>query len=172
MIPVCGGLIIIVLTLIISKPDYLSLGVEPEYPGAVTIVSAFHNGGAHLFSWLWKLIYTAITLGTGFKGGEVTPLFYIGATLGNTLAGFLNAPVSLFAALGFIAVFSGATKTPIACSIMGMELFGPQYIAFFAIACFIAYLFSGRTGIYSSQRRAGEPAVTYLKEKLSKYSFW
>ena len=172
MIPVCGGLTIIALTIAIGKPDYLSLGVEPEYAGAVTIVSAFQHGGANLFSWFWKLIYTAITLGTGFKGGEVTPLFYIGSTLGNTLATFLNAPVSLFAALGFIAVFSGATKTPIACSIMGMELFGPQYIIFFAISCFVAYLFSGRTGIYSSQRQSGAPVATYFEEKFSKYSLW
>jgi H+/Cl- antiporter ClcA len=168
MIPVAGGIIIIALTFIIGKPDYLSLGVEPEHPGAVTIVSAFNQGGADAFSWLWKIIYTAITLGTGFKGGEVTPLFYIGATLGNTLAGLLSAPVSLFAALGFIAVFSGATKTPIACTIMGMELFGPHYTVFFALACFIAYLFSGRTGIYSSQLRDFTQS-SYFKEKLSKY---
>jgi H+/Cl- antiporter ClcA len=168
LIPVMGGCIIIGLTYLIGKPDYLSLGIEPEHPGAVTIVSAFNLGGADPFSWLWKLIYTAITLGTGFKGGEVTPLFYIGATLGNTLAGLLSAPVSLFAALGFIAVFSGATKTPIACTIMGMELFGPQYALFFAIACFVAYLFSGRTGIYSSQLRQ-LTQVGYFKDKLFKY---
>jgi len=168
MIPVLGGLIIIALTFVIGKPDYLSLGVEPEHPGTVTIVSAFNIGGADPFSWLWKLIYTAVTLGTGFKGGEVTPLFYIGATLGNTLAGLLSAPVSLFAALGFIAVFSGATKTPIACTIMGMELFGPHYTLLFALACFIAYLFSGRSGIYSSQLRDFTQA-SYFKEKLFKY---
>ncbi|QKJ31665.1 voltage-gated chloride channel family protein [Mucilaginibacter mali] len=153
LIPVCGGLIIIGLTFLIGKPDYLSLGVSPEYPGAVTIVSAFQQGGADLFSWLWKLIYTAVTLGTGFKGGEVTPLFYIGATLGNTLAGILNAPVSLFAGLGFIAVFSGATKTPLACTIMGMELFGGSFVLYYAVACFVAYLCSGKVGIYSAQRR-------------------
>lgn len=152
MIPVCGGIVIIALTWIIGKPDYLSLGVEPEYPGAVTIVSAFTHNGAYFFSWFWKLIYTAITLGTGFKGGEVTPLFYIGATLGNTLAGILNAPVSLFAALGFIAVFAGATNTPLACTLMGIELFGAEYSLFFAVACFTAYIFSGKAGIYSSQR--------------------
>jgi H+/Cl- antiporter ClcA len=156
LIPVCGGLIIIGLTFLIGKPDYLSLGVNPEYPGAVTIVSAFQQGGADAFSWLWKLIYTVITLSTGFKGGEVTPLFYIGATLGNTLAGLLNAPVSLFAALGFIAVFSGATKTPLACTIMGMELFGGNFIVFYAVACFTAYLCSGKVGIYSAQRRKME----------------
>lgn len=153
LIPVYGGLVIILLTFFIGKPDYLSLGVNPEYPGAVTIVSAFQQHGADSLSWFWKLIYTAVTLGTGFKGGEVTPLFYIGATLGNALAGILNAPVSLFAGLGFIAVFSGATKTPVACTIMGMELFGPQYVLYFAIACFVAYLCSGKIGIYSAQRR-------------------
>jgi H+/Cl- antiporter ClcA len=154
LIPICGGLIIIGLTYLIGKPDYLSLGVNPQYPGAVTIVSAFQQGGADVFSWLWKLIYTVITLGTGFKGGEVTPLFYIGATLGNTLAGILNAPVSLFAALGFIAVFSGATKTPLACTIMGIELFGVGFVIFYAVACFTAYLCSGKVGIYSAQRRS------------------
>jgi H+/Cl- antiporter ClcA len=174
MVPVCGGIIIIALTLIIGKPDYLSLGVEPEHPGAVTIVSAFTQHGADFFSWFWKLIYTAITLGTGFKGGEVTPLFYIGATLGNTLADILNAPVSLFAALGFIAVFAGATNTPLACTIMGIELFGAEYTLFFAVACFTAYFFSGRSGIYTAQL-VGVPKITafgkrrYLKEKAGKY---
>lgn len=152
LIPVAGGVTIILLTLILGKPDYLSLGVDAEYPGAITIVSAFEQGGAHFFSWLWKLIYTAITLGTGFKGGEVTPLFYIGSTLGNTLANVLNAPVSLFAALGFIAVFAGATNTPLACTLMGIELFGSQHALLFAVACFIAYFFSGSKGIYSAQQ--------------------
>jgi H+/Cl- antiporter ClcA len=168
IIPICGGLIIIGLTYVLGKSDYLSLGVEPEHQGAVTIVSAFKQGGADALSWLWKFIYTAITLGTGFKGGEVTPLFYIGATLGNTIAGVLNAPVSLFAALGFIAVFSGATKTPLACTIMGMELFGTEHVAFFAIACFVAYLSSGHQGIYSSQKK-DVVETGYFKIKLSKY---
>ena len=174
LIPVVGGLVIITLTLILGKPDYLSLGVEPEYPGAVTIVSAFQQGGAHAFSWLWKLIYTTITLGTGFKGGEVTPLFYIGSTLGNTLAGLLNAPVSLFAALGFIAVFAGATNTPLACTLMGIELFGSQYAVFFAVACFTAYFFSGDSGIYSAQRvdtpkMNGDGSGKYVNRLFSKY---
>ncbi|MDR3695268.1 voltage-gated chloride channel family protein [Mucilaginibacter sp.] len=154
MIPVVGGLVIIGLTLLIGKPDYLSLGVDAEHPGAVTIPSAFNAHGADTWSWLWKTVYTTVTLGTGFKGGEVTPLFYIGATLGNTLAGLLNAPVGLFAALGFIAVFAGATNTPLACTFMGVELFGGEYALLFAVACFTAYFFSGHSGIYSSQRIA------------------
>jgi H+/Cl- antiporter ClcA len=186
MVPLLGGLLIIVLTFINNKPDYLSLGVDAEHPGAITIPSAFGAGGADTWSWLWKTIYTAITLGTGFKGGEVTPLFYIGATLGNTLAGLFNAPVSLFAALGFIAVFAGATNTPLACTIMGVELFGGEYVLFFAVACFTAYFFSGHSGIYSSQRigvpkvfdeSLGEDASLadikkkrgYLHQKLAKY---
>ncbi|WP_295767876.1 voltage-gated chloride channel family protein [uncultured Mucilaginibacter sp.] len=156
LIPVCGAGIIIALTFILGKPDYLSLGVDSQYPGAVTIVSAFQQGGADFLSWLWKLVYTAVTLGTGFKGGEVTPLFYIGSTLGNTLAGLLNAPVSLFAALGFIAVFAGATNTPLACTIMGIELFGSEHALLFAVACFTAYYFSGDTGIYTAQRMGGK----------------
>ncbi|TZF81719.1 voltage-gated chloride channel family protein [Pedobacter sp. BS3] len=154
MIPVFGGLVIIGLFFLQGKPDYLSLGVDAEYPGAITVPSAFHTGGADTWSWLWKTIYTTITLGTGFKGGEVTPLFYIGATLGNTLSGILNAPVSLFAALGFIAVFAGATNTPLACTVMGIELFGGEHTLLFAIACFTAYFFSGHSGIYSAQRIA------------------
>lgn len=166
MIPFVGGLIIIGLTQLLGKPDYLSLGVDPEYPAAVTLQSAFHLGGADHWSWLWKTIYTSVTVGTGFKGGEVTPLFYIGATLGNTLSGLLNAPVSLFAALGFIAVFAGATNTPLACTVMGLELFGVEHLLFFALACFTAYLFSGYIGIYGRQQAEEKK---YLHAKFSKY---
>lgn len=154
LVPVFGGFMIIGLTFMIGKPDYLGLGVDAPYPGAVTVSSAFEAGGADTWSWLWKTIYTAVTIGTGFKGGEVTPLFYIGATLGNTLAAILNAPVGLFAALGFIAVFAGATNTPLACTMMGVELFGAEHVLLFAIACFTAYFFSGHSGIYSAQRIA------------------
>ncbi|TWR24868.1 voltage-gated chloride channel family protein [Mucilaginibacter achroorhodeus] len=171
LIPALGGVIIIALTFALGKPDYLGLGVEAEYPGAVTIVSAFKHGGADALSWLWKLIYTSITLGTGFKGGEVTPLFYIGATLGNTLADILNAPVSLFAALGFIAVFAGATNTPLACTLMGIELFGGEYAIFFAVSCFTAYFFSGEQGIYSAQRNESSKLGGYRNRLFSKYKF-
>ncbi|PIQ22037.1 MAG: voltage-gated chloride channel protein [Cytophagales bacterium CG18_big_fil_WC_8_21_14_2_50_42_9] len=168
LIPMVGGLVIIGLTFISGKPDYLGLGVDPGYPGAITIPAAFKAGGADTWSWLWKTIYTAITLATGFKGGEVTPLFYIGATLGNTLSELMNAPVSLFAALGFIGVFAGATNTPLACTIMGVELFGGEHTLLFAVACFTAYFFSGHSGIYSSQRIA-VPKVfeTYFSDETS-----
>ncbi|HWA08235.1 MAG TPA: voltage-gated chloride channel family protein [Opitutaceae bacterium] len=150
--PFVGGLLVIGLVYLVGTRDYLGIGVTSPDPGAVTILSAFNVGGAHPWSWWWKLLFTAVTLAAGFKGGEVTPLFFIGAALGNTLAVLLHAPVDLFAGLGFIAVFAGATNTPLACTVMGMELFGAQNTVYFAAACFIAYLFSGHSGIYTAQR--------------------
>ncbi|HEY4338082.1 MAG TPA: voltage-gated chloride channel family protein [Puia sp.] len=152
LIPIAGGLIIIGLTYALGTTDYLGLGVLPQNPGSVTILSCFHAGGAGSLSWFWKLLFTAITLGTGFKGGEVTPLFFIGAALGNTLALMSGAPVDLMAGLGFIAVFAGATNTPVACTLMGVELFGAEHVLYYAVACFTAYYFSGHSGIYTAQR--------------------
>jgi H+/Cl- antiporter ClcA len=154
LIPAAGGILIIAFTFLLGTQDYLSLGVSNPDKNAVSILSCFHAGGATRFSWLWKLLFTAITLGTGFKGGEVTPLFFIGAALGNAVAMFSGAPVDLMAGLGFIAVFAGATNTPIACTIMGVELFGADHLLYYAVACFTAYYFSGHSGIYHAQRIA------------------
>lgn len=156
LIPAIGGGIIIALTFALQTRDYLGLGVTTADGNGVSIVSCFKEGGAGPLSWFWKMLFTAVTLGMGFKGGEVTPLFFMGAALGNTIALFTGAPVELMAALGFIAVFAGATNTPIACTIMGVELFSGHYILYYAIACFTAYYFSGHSGIYLSQR-VGEP---------------
>ncbi len=150
--PLLGGLIVIALVYVVGSRDYLGLGVSSPDPDGVTILSAFQPGGADTWSWLWKILFTVITLSCGFKGGEVTPLFFIGATLGNTLAWVFGAPVDLFAAIGFIAVFAGATNTPLACTILGIELFGSEHAVYFATACFIAYFFSGKSGIYLAQR--------------------
>lgn len=150
--PVIGGCLIIGLTHLLGTRDYLGLGVYSSSPDGVSILNAFHPGGADAMSWWWKILFTAITLSSGFKGGEVTPLFFIGATLGNTMAGVTGAPADLFAALGFVAVFAGATNTPLACTLMGIELFGSAHMIYFAIACFLSYVFSGHSGIYLSQR--------------------
>jgi H+/Cl- antiporter ClcA len=157
-----GGLVVIGLVYLVGTRDYLGLGVHGPTPASVSLLSAFHAGGATPWSWWWKLLFTAVTLAAGFKGGEVTPLFFIGAALGNTLAVLLGAPVDLFAGLGFIAVFAGATNTPLACTVMGIELFGSHYTLYFAIACFVAYYFSGHSGIYAAQRlgvpkKSGDP---------------
>lgn len=150
--PAAGAAVVIGLTLLLGTRDYLGLGVaSPDAPG-VSIRSSFQPGGAQPWSWALKLLFTAATLSSGFKGGEVTPLFFVGAALGNTLAGVLHAPVALFAALGFVSVFAGATNTPLACTIMGVELFGAEPAIYVATACFLAYLFSGHSGIYLAQR--------------------
>ena len=150
--PVAGGILVIGLFFLAGTSDYLGLGVSSPDPKAVTIVSFFRSTDIHYWSWLWKIVFTAVTLSSGFKGGEVTPLFFIGAALGNALAGVMGAPTDLFAALGFVAIFAGATNTPLACTLMGVELFGATHIVYLATACFLAYLFSGHSGIYLSQR--------------------
>ena len=102
-------------------------------------------------NFLGKILLTTFTLSFGFKGGEVTPLFYIGATLGNYLFQWIPLPLDLLAALGFIAVFAGATHSVIASSVLAYEVFGIEQLHFFVIACFVAHLFSGKRGIYESQ---------------------
>lgn len=154
LIVIVGGLIVIACVQLLGNHDYIGLGVYSSREGGVSIMSAFHEDGAQWYSWIVKLALTAVTLAAGYKGGEVTPLFFVGATLGNFMAWVLGAPVDLFAALGFLAVFAAATNTPLACTIMGVELFGSEFMLYFAIACYTAYYFSGHTGIYGSQRIA------------------
>lgn len=161
--PAVGGCLVIAMVWLLGERDYLGLGVaaNPHEPEAVTIQSSFQAGGAEPFSWLWKLLLTAVTVSSGFKGGEVTPLFFIGAALGNILGHLLGAPIDLMAGLGFVAVFAGATKTPIACTLMAIELFGPGngallssgFVVYAAVACFLSFFFSGRSSIYQAQHR-------------------
>ena len=151
-----GGILIIGLFFLSGTPDYLGLGVLADRPGAITLPAMFTSMDIPAGAWAWKLLFTVITLSSGFKGGEVTPLFFIGAALGNTLALMLGAPVDLFAALGFVAIFAGATNTPLASTLLGMELFGAGNGLYLATACIIAYRCSGSKGIYSSQR-VGRP---------------
>lgn len=153
-----GGFAVIALTLALGTRAYLGIGVYPVpgEPGAACLTAAFAAGGVGAFAWFWKSLFTGITLGAGFKGGEVTPLFFIGACLGNALAGPLGMPVDLAAALGFAAVFSGAANTPLAGTLLGVELFGGDFAPFFAAACFAAHKLSGPGGIYTAQRSVSE----------------
>jgi len=131
--PVIGGLIVIALVHLLGTRDYLGLGVTNPDPNAVTILSAFEPGGAHAWSWAAKILFTAVTIGSGFKGGEVTPLFFVGATLGGALGAMAGVPVDFMASLGFVAVFAGAANTPLACIVMAVELFGGECILYHAI---------------------------------------
>ncbi|MGB2128149.1 MAG: voltage-gated chloride channel family protein [Flavicella sp.] len=141
--PFIGGLIIAVAVYAMGTTKYIGLGIP-------TIVEAFENQ-LPFYDFAIKIVLTTFTIGVGFKGGEVTPLFFIGATLGNALSLFLPLPMALLAGMGFVAVFSGATNTPIACTVMGIELFGIEAGVYLAIACVTAYLFSGNAGIYGAQ---------------------
>lgn len=167
LIPFVGGVLVIGITYLFGNYDYNGLGVESYREGGVSILSSFQEGGADALSWLKKIALTSVTLGTGFKGGEVTPLFFVGSTLGNVLGDLMDAPIDLFAGLGFIAVFAAATNTPLACTIMGVELFGSDNILYYAIACFVAYFFSGHTGIYSSQKVGVPKIFDYYHDKES-----
>lgn len=141
--PFVGGVILILCILALGNTKYIGLGIP-------TIVESF---GQQLppYDFAIKLALTVLTLAAGFKGGEVTPLFFIGATLGSALSIALPLPVALLAGMGFVAVFAGATNTPLACTIMAMELFGSQCGIYVAIACIVSYLLSGHTGIYEKQ---------------------
>ncbi len=139
-----GGAIVAVAAYVLHARAYLGLGIP-------TIQAAFdHPLPAYDFA--GKFAFTTMTLASGFKGGEVTPLFYMGATLGNALGYVLPLPFPVLAGMGFVAVFAGAANTPLASTVMAMELFGPEMGVYAGMACVIAYLFSGHTGIYRAQR--------------------
>jgi PII-like signaling protein len=139
-----GGLVITVAVFSLGTTKYIGLGLPTIAASFQRIVPSYDFAG--------KFLFTSFTLGTGFKGGEVTPLFYIGATLGNALSHILPLPPSLLAAIGFVAVFAGAANTPITSTFMALELFGGEAGAYAAIACIISYIFSGHSGIYHSQK--------------------
>jgi H+/Cl- antiporter ClcA len=155
--PVVGGVVLALSIYLIGTTKYIGLGVP-------TIVDAFHVD-LNSYDFILKLLFTSFTLGAGFKGGEVTPLFYIGAALGNVLVWFIPLPMSMLAGMGFVAVFAGATNTPIACTIMGIELFGMEAGVFIALACSTAYLFSGHSGVYTSQIIGSPKHSNYIAEK-------
>ena len=153
--PFIGGIILAIAIAGFGFTKFSGLGVP-------VIVDSFSNVNPW-YDFLLKIVFTGFTLGSGFKGGEVTPLFFIGATLGSALSVIIPMPIALLAGIGFVAVFSGATHTPIACTIMGMELFGIQPGIFITIACTIAYFSSGSIGIYKSQIVKGAKYKLYQK---------
>jgi H+/Cl- antiporter ClcA len=140
--PVVGGVVLAILILSFGWRDYSGLSI----PLAVEAMNGSVAG-----QWGAKLILTSITIGSGFVGGEFIPLFVIGALAGASYAHIIGANVAVFAIIGSITVLAGATNAPLACTIIGVELFGGQGITFFALACAVAYATSGHTGIYHAQ---------------------
>ncbi|MGM0830870.1 MAG: voltage-gated chloride channel family protein [Bacillota bacterium] len=139
-----GGIVIVALTLIVGSQDYNGRGLQMLHQSFSEEVPPF--------AFLGKLVFTAVTLGSGFVGGEAIPLFFIGATLGNALHTFIDLPMSFLAALGLIAVFCGGANTPIAAFLLAMEMFNGKGLEYFLVACLVSYLFSGHHGLWPSQK--------------------
>ena len=137
-----GAVVLVGLTLL-TNGDYNGAGME--------VIGRAIAGQADPWAWVWKLLFTAITIGCGFKGGEVVPSFFVGAAFGCVAAGWLGLPAGFGAAMGLVSVFCGAVNCPLASIILSVELFGSGDLLYFAMACSISYLISGYCGLYSSQ---------------------
>jgi H+/Cl- antiporter ClcA len=144
--PMLGGIVLVALVAVPDGRAYLGLSTP-------LVADALAGGaGVAAGAFALKLLFTSVSLGTGFQGGEVTPLFVMGATLGVSLAHVLDVPVALLAAVGFVAVFAGASNTPLACTVMAAELFGSAIVVPAAAACIVSYVISTERSIYESQR--------------------
>lgn len=140
-----GGALVVAMWRLSGTSDFLGLGTE-------TIAKVVGGGMVPAYFPLIKLVFTAVTLGFGFIGGEVVPLFFIGSTLGAVLGAAIGLPVPLSAAIGMAAMFGAASNTPIALTVVAVELFGAAVLPHVAVVCVLAYLMTGHRGIYSAQR--------------------
>lgn len=147
-----GSVLIIILTLLTGNRDYNGAGGQ--------IIEQAIEGHAVPYAFLLKIIFTAVTLSCGFKGGEIVPCFFIGSTLGCTLAPIIGLSPSFGAALGLMGIFCGCVNCPIASIFLGIELFGSQQLLPFSIVCVVSFLLSGRYSLYSAQK------IAYSKSKL------
>lgn len=141
---VVGGVVVVVLSVLCGTGDYNGAGME-------VITAAVEQGNAHPAAFIWKLLFTAVTLAAGFKGGEVVPSFFVGATFGCVVGPLLGIPAGFAAAVGLVSVFCGAVNCPLASIFLAVELFGDGGLLYFALACGISYMLSGYSGLYSSQ---------------------
>lgn len=159
--PLIGGIVLIIAISILGTTKHIGLSIP-------TIIESFSTPVGK-YDFFIKILLTTFTLSAGFKGGEVTPLFFIGATLGNILFWFIPLPMALLAGMGFVAVFAGATHCAIASIVLGIELFGLNAGLFIGIASVVSYFTSGTNGIYSAQLKQGAKfkLYNYLKS-LSK----
>lgn len=139
-----GGVVILAGVAMVGR-DYLGLSLP-------LMQQALEGGDISIWAPVLKIAFTSVSLGSGFIGGEVTPLYVIGAAAGGTVGSFLGMDPVLGAAVGYVAVFGAAAKTPLACTVMAVESFGPGAAVPAAIGCFVAYACSGRRGLYPSQR--------------------
>lgn len=139
-----GGMTLMCLTVMAGNTDYNGTGSQ--------VIEAAMEGHAVWYAFLLKIVFTAITLGSGYKGGEIVPSFFIGATMGCVVGPLLGLPASLSAGLGLIGVFCAVVNCPLASIILSVELFGSADLPFFAIICAVSYMLSGPFSLYASQR--------------------
>ena len=160
--PFIGGCVLMVIILLFDIQKYIGLGIP-------TISEAFLQPVGN-YDFIIKILLTTFTLSAGFKGGEVTPLFFIGATLGNVLIWFIPLPMALLAGMGFVAVFAGSTHTAITGIVLGIEMFGYHAGIFIGIASVVSYFTSGSEGIYSAQLKEGVKYKFYhYLNRISKF---
>ena len=159
-----GGLAVVLMWKLLGTSDYLGLGVP-------MIVRSFSDPQLPWFAFAAKLVFTAVTLGAGFLGGEVTPLFFVGAALGNVLGRVLSMPLDLAAGVGMAAVFAAAANTPIALAIMAIELLGAAVAPHVVTVTVVAYLMSGHRGIYPAQRLGRTKSGRLLAELVPLRSY-
>ncbi|MBQ7901139.1 MAG: chloride channel protein [Clostridia bacterium] len=156
-----GGCIVILLTLIVGRHDYNGAGMD-------IIDRALLDGVARPEAFVLKILFTAVTVGAGFKGGEIVPAFFVGTTFGVVAGGLLGIDPSFAAALSMICMFCGIANCPMSSVILGVELFGSQGIAFFALTCGVCFIISGRAGLYKSQKIVYSDKGVMKKEKYVK----
>lgn len=142
---IAGGAAIILLTLLVGTRDYNGIGIS-------VIDGAILDGAARPEAFLLKIVFTAVTIGAGFKGGEIVPTLFIGSTFGCVAGSLLGLDSGFAAAVGLVALFCGVVNCPIASFILSIELFGAQGMVLFAVACAVSYMLSGYYGLYSSQK--------------------
>lgn len=141
---VSGGCAVVALTYLCGIADYNGAGMD-------VIAAAVERGTVRPEAFLLKILFTAVTLGAGFKGGEVVPSFFVGAAFGCAAGPLLGLPGGFAAAVGLISVFCGAVNCPLASIVLAIELFGAEGLLYYALACCISYILSGYSGLYSSQ---------------------
>ena len=151
-----GGALVVLLWQLVGTTEYLGLGVP-------TIVRSFEDPQLPAYAFAAKLLFTAITLSAGFLGGEVTPLFFVGAALGNLLSHWLTLPLPLCAGVGLASVFAASSNAPLALSVMAVELLGASVLPHAVIVCVLSFLFSGHRGIYATQRFGHEKGGVRLE---------
>ncbi len=149
-----GGILVLILTLIVGTYDYNGAGMH--------IVEKAFSDNIKFEVFILKIIFTALTLGAGYKGGEIVPVFFTGATFGNVVGNILGLSPSFGAGIGIISLFCGVTNCPVTSIILSIELFGSEGIMFFFLACALSYMLSGNCGLYEEQE------IRYSKLKLEK----